>query len=203
MTLFCDDILSLISKYSNYIIKYKPEINDIEIIVCCDMCECNLRDEKVYKTQVFKTTKLWKIDDQFLFSKKYIDNDRIVFKYKNLYYDYNDAYELNLFKYAYYFNNFLYGDKLTLLKPNIEIYAKGEESMYVLTREFKLYFCANILDMTDFIETYKNNLQKIPKEIIQQICLNINVEIEDIYNILTINTCFLCNSYVLNGNFFI
>jgi len=193
------DILKIIGDFSSFDITLENDLLDIKLR-CCDVCDGSIIYSDESKSKMLSFPSIWKIDEYFLTNGKFIDEYRILIKYNERFYNFEEAKRLKLLKYEGIYPKYIYGDKIDL-KEGVEIYADGRESLHIFYRELKHYvFAETRTDFESFMDTF--TIYNFPIDIVKNVFNEINVVYEEEPRIITFNVCDDCKNEISTGIFF-
>lgn len=210
MTLY-NDILTIISQYSGFPIRYEKNKLKINLDNNCESCNKRMRRTNKSVIETYAFPKLWEIDDEFLSeSGKYIRSVNTLIKHNKSYIPYDVAFDMGLISYSslssYYpysyrseqMNDHLYGYKVRK-HNNVKIYVKKPPSLSIMYRALK-----NILGLNeeDFLKKMKEYDREGLDENIMNRCIK-QININDIPVKMAVRLCSKCRKKVRKGYIFI
>lgn len=205
-----NDVLSIISSYVGFPIKYVKNKLIIRTNNNCESCNNRMRRTNKSMIEAYSFPKLWEIDQEFYNEQsKYIKPDNTLILHENIYMPYNQAYENGLISYSrnrqsrgYFDNssiNVLYGSRVLPEIDNIKIYVKKAPSLKIMYRALKNTMGG--LSENEFLKKLKEYDKEGFDKTIMNRCIK-TINITDLPIKMVVRLCSKCREKVKKGYIF-
>ena len=205
-----NDVLSIISLYVGFSIKYEKNKLKINLNNNCESCNKRMRRTKKSMIEAYAFPKLWEIDEEFYNEQsKYIKTDNTFILHKKIYVPYDQAHQNGLISYdraslyqrGYLGNNdHLYGSKVFTEIDDIKIYVKKAPSLHLMYRALR-----NALGCSNNEEQFLEKLKKYEEEGFDEDIMNQmrkDINITDFPIKMVVRLCSKCRKKVKKGYIF-
>ena len=204
-----NDVLSIISLYAGFSIKYVKNKLKIGLSNNCESCNKRMRRTSKSIIEAYKFPNLWKINDEFYNEQgKFIRSPNTLILYKKIYIPYEKAEQDGLIFYREAHqngyidsnNNNLYGHRVVPGIDDIKIYVKKAPSLELLYKALRNELGYNNED--EFLEKLKEYDRLGFDENVMNICIK-NINITDLPIKMVIRLCSKCRKKVKKGYIFV
>ena len=203
-----NDILSIISIYAGFSIKYEKNKLKINLNNNCESCNQRMRRTSKSITEAYTFPKLWEIDELFYSeNSKYIRTINTYVLHDKIYIPYDEACTMGLINYQSHshrgYSQFpsdqLYGDKVTRYVSDIKLYVKKAPSLNIMYKALRRTLGLN--NEVDFLNKLKEYEQEgLEDEIISRCIKEININDWPIK--MVVRLCSKCRKQIKKGYIF-
>jgi len=202
-----NDVLSIISLYVGFSIKYIKTTLNIGLDNNCESCNKRMRRTTHSIIEAYKFPKLWEINNDFYNEQsKYIRTINTLILYKKIFIPYQEARQIGLVSYrsnyqmSYSNSNHIYGNRV-IPRLNIKIYVKKAPSLELLYRALR-----DELGYNDDEYRFLLKLKEYEREGFDEIIMNNCIKKINIINLpikMVTRLCSKCRKKVKKGYIFV
>jgi uncharacterized protein with PIN domain len=205
-----NDVLSIISIYAGFELKYNKNKLVIDVNNRCESCNERMRRTNKSLVEAFTFPKLWEIDRDFLQTdSKYIRPENTFIYFNKHLYTYEEAYNIGIISYdptfhrGYPFTNYdnqIYGACLNTNGNYIKIFVKKAPSLCLLYKALR-----ENLHLTNNEDMFLRKLQEFGKEGIDDNIISRSINQINIINKpikIVVKLCSKCRKKLKKGYIF-
>lgn len=206
-----NDVLSIVSLYVGFPIRYEKNKLKIKINNNCESCNKRMRRTHKSIVEAYSFPKLWEIDQHFYNEQsKYIKPVNTFILHKKIHVPYDQAYQNGLVRYGStsqysrgYSDNSdqcIYGSRVIPGLDDIKIYVKKAPSLYLLYRALR-----NQMGCSNNEEEFLQKLKEYDEEGFDENIMNRSIKdinITDLPQKMVVRLCSKCRKKVKKGYIF-